>query len=145
MNSVDLTELATQTIQRLTSLWDVEGVQPAEREATLADLTKKVRAVYTSTVEDAEQARVALVREIERVKAEFDSIVAQLGAEDVSIVDDSQQTLRARLAAVNEQLAKLEQAKQEQIARIDAALTSLNALWSQVIQPNLCFPIIRNF
>jgi hypothetical protein len=140
MDAVDLSELAAQTVQQLTSLWDIEGVPSQEREQALAELTMKVRAVYTSTLGNAEKARDDLLAEIERVKTLINTIVQQLGGEGVAnqnsnvkkAVDKSANPLRIRLQSLNEQLSLVELAKQEQITRIDAALTSLHALWSQV-------------
>ena len=138
--NADLTALATNTVRHLQTVWDAIGVPAAERETTLAALTAAIQKTYTSSVDEAEQARDALTAECASIEAEIAALVRQLdGVSEVaervqqdenSLVATS--NLRARVASLLKQRAAVEQCKQNHVAALDAALASLHALWTQL-------------
>lgn len=132
--NVDLTALATDTVHHLGQVWDAVGAPSGERDTALGALTAAVQRAYKNAVEEAERDRDTLVVEVATVTEVINALVARLGgvAGAVCAADDLKQNLRARLAALRAQLQAAEGVKSEHVAKLDAALASLHALWTQL-------------
>jgi protein regulator of cytokinesis 1 len=132
--NVDLTALATSTVRHLGLVWDQIGAPTSERDIALDALTAAIKCVYTSTVDAAEKSRDQLIADIASVTESINTLVARLAGVNgvATATDDTAKNLRARLAALTQQLSDTESIKAEHVTKLDAALASLHALWTQL-------------
>ena len=107
MATLDLSQLAADTVTQLQSIWAAIGLEDNEKAIHIERMAAHVAAYYETTVKTETASRDALIQQAAGLKKSAQIIVLELGA-TADITDLEAEPLRKRVVHLQEQLTTWE-------------------------------------